>query len=88
MDPDFEARVQLACGEWIEGHVLIVADGIKSKIRQQMLNKAGRKEVCSKTGDSAYRVLIPRGQLENDKCALSLLDSNSGIRWVGPGGHV
>jgi salicylate hydroxylase len=87
-DPNFEARVQLPSGEWIGGHVLIVADGAKSRIRQQMLEKVGEKESCSSTGDSAYRVLIPRDRLENDKCALTLLDSNIGIRWIGPGGHV
>lgn len=40
------------------------------------------------TGDAAYRVLIPRSQLVGDQRALELLNSNVGMRWMGPGGHI
>ena len=87
-DPKFEARVQTASGEWIEGDVIIAADGIKSDIRRQMAALDNVIDRSSPTGDAAYRVLIPGEKLKNDAQALALLNSNIGIRWMGPNGHI
>jgi salicylate hydroxylase len=40
------------------------------------------------TGDAAYRILIPKEKLEQDKDALKLLREDVGVRWIGPGGHI
>lgn len=88
VDQDFEPRVQLADGEWVEGDVIIAADGIKSTIRKQMTERRGGKDRSLPTGDAAYRILIPREKLLHDARALKLLDTNMGVRWLGPGGHV
>lgn len=87
-DPKFEARVQVTSGEWFEGDVIIAADGIKSDIRAQMAAEHGVKDRSTSTGDAAYRVVIPREKMQGDKRALELLDSDVGMRWMGPGGHI
>lgn len=87
-DPEFKARVQVESGEWIEGDVVIAADGIKSDIRYQMASYHGVKDQSTCTGDAAYRVILPREKMQEDNRALGLLDSNSGTRWMGPGGHI
>ncbi|MCJ1484234.1 hypothetical protein MMC06_004402 [Schaereria dolodes] len=87
-DPDFEARVKLNSGEWIEGDVVIAADGIKSDIRRQMADIHSVHDQSMPTGDAAYRIIIPKEKLEHDPEALALLESNNGMRWMGPGGHV
>lgn len=87
-DPDFKARVQVESGEWIEGDVVIAADGIKSDIRYQMASRHGVKDHSTSTGDAAYCVIIPREKMQQDKRALELLDSNIDMRWMGPGGHI
>ncbi|OJJ31295.1 hypothetical protein ASPWEDRAFT_31950 [Aspergillus wentii DTO 134E9] len=88
VDSTFEAKVQLECGEWICGDVVIGADGIKSDIRRQMAGKKGVQDGCQPTGDAAYRILIPKERMENDDRAMALLNSNIGMRWMGPGGHI
>lgn len=100
LDPDFGARIQLQSGEWVEGDVVICADGVKSSLRQYFLaprsesnveqgqEKERNKLQPTPTGDAAYRILIPRSKVEGDANALQLLENSVGMRWMGPGGHV
>lgn len=85
---DFEAKVQLESGEWISGDVVIAADGIKSDIRRQIASHHGVHDTVLPTGDAAYRILIPKEKMQGDQRALDLLNSNVGMRWMGPGGHI
>ena len=85
---DFKARVQVESGEWLEGDVVIAADGIRSNIRHQMAMYHGIKDNSTSTGDAAYRVMIPRKRMQGDARALKLLDSNICMRWMGPEGHI
>ena len=87
-DPHFEARVKLDSGEWVNGDVLIAADGIKSTIRRQMAKRLKAEDQSIPTGDAAYRVVIPKERLEHDPRAKQLLDGDSGVRWMGPEGHI
>lgn len=87
-DPNFEARVQLADGQWIEGHIVIAADGIKSILRAQVAEHHNHKDHSIPTGDAAYRIMIPKEKLAHDEYALKLLSSDVGMRWMGPGGHI
>ncbi|MCJ1319937.1 hypothetical protein MMC15_005273 [Xylographa vitiligo] len=87
-DPSFEARVKLQSGEWLEGDVIIAADGIKSDLRRQIAKAHGIEDRSQPTGDSAYRILIPKEKLEHDPEALELLNTNVGMRWMGPKGHI
>jgi salicylate hydroxylase len=88
VDSNFEARVKLESGEWIEGDVVLAGDGIKSHIRQQMAEAHGVKDHSIPTGDAAYRVLIPKEKMQGDERALELLKQNVGMRWMGPGGML
>jgi len=60
------------------GDLLIGADGIKSVIREQIL---GATEAHF-TGDTAWRVLVPKGRLGND------FKDRVITVWVGPGAHA
>ena len=48
----------------------------------------GSKDLRQPTGDATNRLLIPRKQLQYDPRALSLLDTNITIQWLGPRAHV
>lgn len=87
-DPNFEAKVQLRSGEWVEGDVIIAADGVKSFIRNEIESKYNRKDNVLSTGDAAYRIVITEERMRGDERALALLKSDMGSRWMGPGGHV
>lgn len=88
VDNDFEARVKLEDGQWVEADVVIAADGIKSHIRGQMARSHGHVDHSMPTGDAAYRVNIAKERMGDDASALQLLDENVGMRWMGPGGHI
>jgi salicylate hydroxylase len=74
--------VQLGNGEWIEGDVVVAADGIKSAIRAQIAAHHNHKDHSTPTGDSAYRIMIPEEKLEHDEYALKLLKADVGCRWM------
>ena len=40
------------------------------------------------TGDSAYRAVIPRADLEAHPDLMQLINANLGVRWMGPGSHL
>ena len=40
------------------------------------------------TGDSAYRLLIPRKKIQHDPELLAMLNQNVAMRYMGPGGHI
>lgn len=87
-DPNFAARVKLADGSWVEGDIILAADGVKSHIRSQILAHHGVNDEALPTGDAAYRLSISRDQLQHNEYALSLLDGSVGMRWLGPGSHI
>ncbi|KXS94856.1 hypothetical protein AC578_8470 [Pseudocercospora eumusae] len=88
VDEHFERRVQLVDGSWLEGDLVIAADGIKSYIRAQIAEHHNHKNHATPTGDSAHRILVPKDEMEHDESALRLLNGGVGMRWMGPGGHV
>ncbi|KAL9135885.1 MAG: hypothetical protein Q9175_002910 [Cornicularia normoerica] len=75
-DPEFKTRVQVEPGEWIEGDVVIAADGIESDFGHQMASCHDVKDHST----SAYRGIIPQEKTQGDKRAPELLDSNIGMR--------
>lgn len=87
-DEGFLGRVQLDTGEWLAADCVIAADGIRSHIRHQMAERHNIQDRSHPTGDAAYRVLIPKEKMAGDKRALELLNSNVGMRWMGPGGSL
>ena len=82
-DDNFEPRVQLKAGDWIEGDLVIAADGIKSGIRRQIATLHKHTDETTPTGDAAYRILIPKEKIQHNEEALKLLKTNVGMRWMG-----
>ncbi len=72
------ARLVLEDGRRIEGDCAIGADGVHSKLRQQMHGE-GRSEYM---GIIAWRGLAHRKDLSPE------LQRLVGTNWIGPGGHV
>ena len=73
-----QATIRLANGETATGDVLIGADGVHSRIRQQMFGD-GQAEF---TGIMAWRGLVPMERLPEHQRQLM------GNNWLGVGGHV
>ncbi|KAF2121867.1 hypothetical protein BDV96DRAFT_639948 [Lophiotrema nucula] len=88
VDDNFEARIQLLNGEWMEGDVVIAADGIKSVIRNQIAAAHKHLDRATPTGDAAYRFMIPKENMSNNKEALNLMSTKIGMRWLDAGGHI
>lgn len=65
-------------GEAIEGACLIGADGLWSKVRQQILGD-GKPRV---SGHIAYRAVLPRAEVPDD------LWQNNVVLWAGPKTHL
>jgi 3-hydroxybenzoate 6-monooxygenase len=71
-------RVALASGEHVDGAALIGADGLWSRIRQQLVGD-GRPRV---SGHTTYRSVIPTDRMPED------LRWNAATLWAGPKCHV
>ena len=88
IDETYKPRVQIGSGDWISGDVVIAADGIKSRVRARMVAESGLVDRSIPTGDAAYRLIIPRERIIQDAEALKILDGDTGIRIIGPNGHI
>lgn len=80
------ASVTLADGTVVRGDVVIGADGIKSTVRDHLLNNLSLKPIP--TGDAAYRIMLPRSVMDNDPDLKELIDEPQATRWLGPGRHI
>lgn len=78
--------VTLADGTMVQADVVLAADGIKSSIRDQLLGKDATKAI--RTGDAAYRIMLPRSAMENDPELKQLIDEPQATRWIGPYRHI
>lgn len=80
------ASVTLCNGNVVRGDVVIGADGIKSVIRQRLLDEKATNSIS--TGDAAYRMIIPRSVMESDPELKELILEPEATRWLGPYRHV
>lgn len=71
----------------VQADVLIAADGIKSVTRSHLLAQIGASMSTEDTGQSAYRVLLPREKMQSDAEMMALLDGNQVTRWIGEKRH-
>jgi len=83
-----EVGVMLEGGERVEADVVLAADGIRSRLRQQMLGLKVNTPTPTPTGDAAYRVILPRSAMLTDPDLRELIDTARGTRWIGPGRHI
>ncbi|KAJ6095659.1 Monooxygenase FAD-binding [Penicillium sp. IBT 16267x] len=80
------ASVTLANGTVVRGDVVIGADGIKSTVRNHLLNDTPLTAIP--TGDAAYRIMLPRSVMETDPELKELIDEPQATRWLGPSRHI
>ncbi|KAK4508339.1 hypothetical protein PRZ48_002077 [Zasmidium cellare] len=80
-----EPSLELGSGEVVAGDVIIVADGIKSSVRD-VIN--GRPLAPQDTGDVAYRILVPAQPLLDDPNMAHLVKNPWAVHWMGPEGHA
>lgn len=74
--------LHLANGDSVAGDVLIGADGVHSRIRQQMFGRRDGQGSAHFTGLIAWRGLVPMDRLPEHQRHLV------GSNWIGVGGHV
>lgn len=85
-DVDTESpEVILATGERIGGDLIIIADGVGSKLKWKVC--PSETERAQPTGDAAYRLVLSRELLEEDEELLTLIQDSWIKRWDGPRGH-
>lgn len=76
--------VSLEGGEVVRGDIVLAADGVWSQTRQELI---GINIQPKPTGDLAYRILLDREKIRDDKLRAWL--DNPGINiWVGPEMHA
>lgn len=72
----------------VECDILLAADGIKSTIRDQMLQANNIDAKIVNTGTAAYRIMLTRDQMKHDPELLELIDGECVTRWIGPKRHI
>ncbi|KAF8610277.1 FAD/NAD(P)-binding domain-containing protein [Ceratobasidium sp. AG-I] len=79
------ASVTLKTGESFSGELVVGADGVRSIIRQTVMDIPDHPR---RTGEAVYRAVIPTSLLLDDADLRDLVEI-SGLRsWLGPGRHV
>ena len=68
--------------------VLLGADGVKSQIRSKMLLELKIDAKVVDSGQAAYRIMLPRSEMEKDPELLELLDADRVVRWIGERRHI
>jgi salicylate hydroxylase len=72
----------------VHADILLAADGLKSRIRDQMLKELKINAQVIDTNQAAYRIMLRREQLEHDPELLELIDGDRVIRWIGEKRHI
>lgn len=72
----------------VECDVLLAADGVKSKIREQILGELGVDAQVQDTGQAAYRIMLKREEMSSDPELLALLNADKVTRWIGEKRHI
>lgn len=79
-----DASVTLESGEVVRGDLLIAADGVKSIARPAM----GLNIEPHETGDTCFRVVIPRSSLTDDPELAPLSEDPNFEQFLGPDHHI
>ncbi|KII92656.1 hypothetical protein PLICRDRAFT_480035 [Plicaturopsis crispa FD-325 SS-3] len=86
LDADAERpTLTLASGEVVHADVVIGADGVKSTIREIVV---GGPDKATRTGDAAYRAIVPTSELLKHPDLKPLVDKPEMVGWMGPGRHI
>lgn len=80
------ATPRVRCDDgWLQGDLLICADGIKSSARNEI---NGRPIEPVDTGDVAYRILVPAKPLLEDPEMREYILNPWAVHWMGPEAHA
>ena len=60
--------------------ILLAADGIKSKAREQILGELGVDAQVQDTGQAAYRIMLKREEMASDPELFALINADKVIR--------
>ncbi|KAK0385404.1 hypothetical protein NLU13_7880 [Sarocladium strictum] len=77
--------IYLEDGRVLQTELLVAADGIGSKLREQFLGRADPPQL---TGDLAYRLLLPTAEMRKDPELRPLVEDPQVNYWVGPRKHA
>lgn len=72
----------------VTADILIGADGIKSRIRTEILADLKIDAQVLDTNQAAYRIMLDRSKMENDPELLELIDTDRATRWIGEKRHI
>lgn len=72
----------------VECDVLLAADGVKSNVRDQMLQILNIDAKVVDSGQAAYRIMLKREDMEHDPELLALIDGERATRWIGERRHI
>ena len=89
--PSFMARSRKSQeSRRVEADLLLACDGVKSQVRDSILEAIGASEMshAEDTGQAAYRIMLTREQLQHDPELLALLDADQVVRWIGEKRHI
>lgn len=84
----FTARSRNGGSREVNCDVLLAADGVKSMVRDQMLDLKNIDAKIIDTGQAAYRIMLKREDMEHDPELLALIDCEAATRWIGEKRHI
>ncbi|KLO06774.1 FAD/NAD(P)-binding domain-containing protein [Schizopora paradoxa] len=84
IDPDAPS-VTLSSGDVLSADLIIGADGVHSLVRHAVV---GRPAHAQRTGDAAYRAVIPTSLMMDDPQLRELVERPEMTTWMGPGRHI
>jgi salicylate hydroxylase len=89
VDVDFDAPVlRLESGEELRSDLIVAADGLWSKSREEFLAAKGTPDEPLPTGDLAYRIVLRLEDLEDDRELYNWVANSAYNLWIGPQAHV
>lgn len=72
----------------ITADVVLACDGIKSQVRDSMLELLKHDAKIVDTKQAAYRIVLDRKDMEHDPELLELIEGNRVTRWIGEKRHI
>ena len=72
----------------VECDVVLACDGVKSKVREQILTELGVHAQVQDTGQAAYRIMLTREEMLSDPELAVLIDADKVTRWIGEKRHI
>jgi salicylate hydroxylase len=72
----------------VEADVVLAADGVKSRVKVDMMSLVNATAEVIDSGQAAYRIMLSREQMESDPELKELIDLDRATRWIGERRHI